>query len=445
MREDFLRIAAERLHRRMEWATRYGEPGLLPRLRDELVKAYDAIDALMDTLSRQETNGKNPRLMLRVASSKEICRSLEHGTGLIQYARGSDGLYAFLFTRESFNVFPLGDANEIDAAAINARRGLRTLDGGRFLAASRTLYSRLVGPFSASLHGLNHLTIVADGSLGLVPFEALVVTGADLAHAHYFVRDFDVSYALSATMYAEMQTQGGVHSTGQFAFTGFAPVFRSANAGNAQRNYIARLDPTETRSITVDGKVFNAIPYSGSEVRWIASHFASSGNKSLCELEEKATERSFKASAEHSKIIHVATHGFMDANNPDLSALLFSPTPDTVMGNDGILYAGEVYDLKLDADLVVLSSCESGVGRSVAGEGSLAMSRAFIYAGARNIAYSLWKVNDRQTGELMRKFYGRVLRGESFAHALAGAKREMFVRRSTANPFSWAGFVLMGD
>jgi CHAT domain-containing protein len=444
-RDDSLRVAAERIHRRIEWVTRYGESGLLPELRNELIQAYNAIDALEDTLSRRESTDHAPGLTMRVASPEEISFKLIEKSGLIEYARGSDGLYVFVLTKESFNAFPLGETWQIDSAVIDLRRGLRTFEGRRFFASSRFLYSRLVAPLLRALHGLRDLTIVADGSLGLVPFETLVAGGNDPAHAHYLVRDYDIGYAMSATMFSEMQQRSAVPDSGGIAFAGFAPVFHSVRTDTAQRKYLARLDPKDTRSISVDGKTFSALPYSDLEVRWIAARFLSRGEKSLCELHDNATERCFKANAGHSRILHVATHGFIDPRNPDLSALLFSPAADTASANDGVLYASEVYNLRLNADLVVLSSCESGVGKSVAGEGILAMSRAFVYAGARNIAYSLWKVSDRQTRELMQKFYERVLRGESYVHALSGSKREMLKRRSTANPFSWAGFVLMSE
>ncbi len=110
-----------------------------------------------------------------------------------------------------------------------------------------------------------------------------------------------------------------------------------------------------------------------------------------------------------------------------------------------MLYAAETYNLELNADLVVLSCCESGIGPFVNGEGVYAMMRGFLYSGARNVMYSLWQVMDHHTSELMQSFYEGVLKGWRFGQALRMAKLQMLSRERTAFPFCWAGFVLVGQ
>jgi CHAT domain-containing protein len=144
------------------------------------------------------------------------------------------------------------------------------------------------------------------------------------------------------------------------------------------------------------------------------------------------------------RYIYLATHSAVDHESPNLSAMVFSPRPDPWSTDDGMLYAGEVYNLHLDADLLVLSSCESGTGKVVKGEGVLAFTRGFQYAGARNIVYSLWKV--RQADEFaMQVFYDRVLDGRGISRALREAKLKMISDRATAFPLVWAGFVLLTE
>jgi CHAT domain-containing protein len=122
---------------------------------------------------------------------------------------------------------------------------------------------------------------------------------------------------------------------------------------------------------------------------------------------------------------------------------MLSPSGDTLNAS-GTLYSNEIYNLDLKADLVVLSSCESGIGKLVKGEGMMALTRGFLYAGADNIITSLWKVYDKSTSILMKNFYKYVLEGESYSSALRKAKLEMISDPRTASPVNWSGFVLIG-
>ena len=112
---------------------------------------------------------------------------------------------------------------------------------------------------------------------------------------------------------------------------------------------------------------------------------------------------------------------------------------------DGVLYGGETYNLDLNVDLLVLSSCESGIGKLMKGEGIMAMTRGFFYSGATNIIFSLWKVYDRQTSDLMREFYHKVLAGETLSSSLRQAKLKMIADQRTAFPSKWSGFILVGN
>jgi CHAT domain-containing protein len=195
----------------------------------------------------------------------------------------------------------------------------------------------------------------------------------------------------------------------------------------------------------VDGKRFRELAYSDAEVMGIAGEFTKRDLQAQAFVNGTATEENFKRTAPHFSYLHVATHGFVNERDPSRSALVFAQPGDTASREDGVLYAAEAYNLRLNADLVVLSSCESGIGRFVAGEGVYALMRGFLYSGARNIIYSLWQVMDHHTSELMQFFYDGVLKGWRFGKALQMAKIQMLSRDRTAFPFAWAGFVLIGQ
>ena len=159
---------------------------------------------------------------------------------------------------------------------------------------------------------------------------------------------------------------------------------------------------------------------------------------------KEATEQSFEREAPNYSVIHVATHTVINTQKPELSALMFSPPEDSSSIAGGALLAGEMYAIDLQADLVVFSSCESALGALTRGEGMIAFTRGFLYAGARNLVVSLWKVPDRPTSEFMHLFYAKLLEGESFEAALRDAKLRMLANEATAAPRNWAAFILFG-
>jgi CHAT domain-containing protein len=146
------------------------------------------------------------------------------------------------------------------------------------------------------------------------------------------------------------------------------------------------------------------------------------------------------------RIIHFATHGLINTQHPELSGLVFSLVDENGKPLDGFLRLNEIYNMNLKAELVVLSACQSALGKDLRGEGLVGLARGFMYAGAPQVAASLWSVEDQATAELMKRFYRRLLGGGSKpAAALRAAQLEMLNERQWASPYHWAGFVIQGD
>jgi len=146
------------------------------------------------------------------------------------------------------------------------------------------------------------------------------------------------------------------------------------------------------------------------------------------------------------RIVHFATHGVIDAERPRLSGLVLSLVDPGGRAQDGFLSLADIYNLHLAADLVVLSGCETALGREIRGEGLVGLVRGFLYAGARRVVASLWRVEDRATAELMARFYRAMLRqGKPPAAALRDAQLALLRQRRWRQPSSWAGFVVQGD
>ena len=185
------------------------------------------------------------------------------------------------------------------------------------------------------------------------------------------------------------------------------------------------------------------LPFAREEVRRIGELFAPKSRRVL--FGTAASEDAVRAHVEKTTHLHIAAHGIIDESRPSRSGLLVGISIDG--RDDGILSMNEIYRLRLDADLAVLSGCSTGRGEMLRGEGIVGLTRAFLYAGARSVVVSLWNVNDRSTAPLMEAFYREMIGGRPAASALRQAKIGMLrsADRAHRHPARWAPFVLIGD
>jgi CHAT domain-containing protein/predicted negative regulator of RcsB-dependent stress response len=425
-----------------------GDSTAIAALRHRLFVARREWNEMQETLIAEFPLYKRLRMQDNVASLDSVRQSLPPATTLLSYAFADDSLYLFTLSREGSGLYRLGSARNIDQAARELRTAIKTVDPAGYIPNAGFLYSRLIEPAKSSLAGSARLVIVPDGILHYVPFSALLPTNAthratsdavDFTRLPYLVTSYEVIYALSGTLYRDAARDNLTPFEPTFA--GYAPVFQDSS----QPPVIAQNLRGNERSVTLDGKTFAQLKFSEEEVRTIAVAFGDAGDPAAGFFHEDATKEKFLTTAANYSIVHIATHGVIDEESPGLSGILFSPPADRPATEDDILYAGETYNLRLNASLLVLGVCESGLGKYVRGEGVMALTRGFACAGARNIAYSLWKVYDRHASTLMRRFYAHVLQREHYSSALRNAKLEMIADKSTAFPLAWAGFVLAGE
>jgi CHAT domain-containing protein len=198
------------------------------------------------------------------------------------------------------------------------------------------------------------------------------------------------------------------------------------------------------RSIEIGGKFYSALQHSEDEVMAIAGEFEQHGWPATTYLFEAATKEAFLETAGNFDVVHLATHSIRKPDSPEIAGILFSPSGVEDSAGGAVLHSGEAAGLRLDAQLVVLSACGTGLGRLAEGEGMLALTREFTVAGARSILYSLWNVYDSHSRTLMTQLYSGILEGTECSTALRRAKLELISNRDTAFPLVWAGFVLSG-
>lgn len=385
---------------------------------------------------------------------KELQHHLEPETAMLEYLVDDNQIYVFVISQNSIDVAILNNVNNIKALAQKFSTALKTYNTETFCTTGYALYSALFNPLHsiAAFARSSTIKIVPDAFLFYVPFEALPVkryasSSVDFTKLQYVISRYTVTYSYSAAFNMKLAKQQSKNNSTQMSFAGFAPVFRDSTKNGdffANRSYVEESGLSDVRSITLDGRTFNELKYSEEEVVSISKTFVHQAIPTKSFLHTQATERNFKTFAPQYDIVHVATHGFINEKNPNLSAVLFSQPRTAAEEEDGILYLNETFALNLKAQLVVLSSCESGVGKLIDGEGMIALSRGLFYAGAKNIIFSLWKVSDKQTYLLMDELYKNIISGKSYSSSLRSAKLSLIAAKETAFPGKWSGFVLVG-
>ncbi|MCC5946582.1 MAG: CHAT domain-containing protein [Bernardetiaceae bacterium] len=311
------------------------------------------------------------------------------------------------------------------------------------------------------------LIIIPDGLMSTIPFEALLTRPVfeddeNYANMPYLIKDYEVSYAYSATLLHQMQSRASACQPQSYGLLAFAPVFDKKEQQEDEDSLSPENQKDQYRRSSFDRHAiaqspkrtsvlrsnFTPIPATEDEVNALDSLFKAAQFQSRVLLRNHAKESSLKAIENTYCFLHFATHGFINEEEPSLSGLAFSQHDEI---DDGILYLGELFNLRLPARLVTLSACETGLGKVSSGEGVIGLTRALIFAGADNIVVSLWKVADASTSDLMIEFYSHILNQKQsidkqfFATSLRAAKLKMIESGEYANPYYWSPFVLIGE
>lgn len=426
-----------------------GDKSKVQELEDRLFFLRREYEKMMTRFEKAHPRYYEMRYENLTASVADLKKALRDGSVLVEYFLGDSTIFSFVISRHEFSVTAIKRDKFLGVIVSEIAKSLKNVSSKReYLESAARLYQVLVKPIAPFVAGKHHWVIIPDGELYQFPFEILLtdeIVKADqteYAALPYLLNKHEISYHFSASLFLKSQREQAVESSASL-FAGFAPVFSKNGALNPDifgSLTVARPDASSFL-MTRDGKALDELKYSAQELETIAQSFSYRGR---IYLHEEASEENFKANAKNYKYVHVATHGFINNENPKLSNLAFSQPQNSNAKEDGILYSGETYNLDLNADLLVLSACQTGAGKIVKGEGLMALTRGFFYSGARNIVASLWKVYDEHTSRLMVEFYREIAAGKSYSAALREAKLKMIANPETAAPQSWAGFVLIG-
>jgi CHAT domain-containing protein/tetratricopeptide (TPR) repeat protein len=415
------------------------DPSSIALLERRRIAVEQDLEALAGEIRRRNPRYAQVRYPAPLAAAA-VQAQLGPDTLLLEYAVGAEVSYLFAVTRESLTVTALPPAADLVERVRALRRALQAPDRrqlGRYVEEAGGLYRLLVAPAGDLLRRKPRLLIAPDGPLHLFPFEALLTDvrksrGRPLRDLPFLLREHAVGYIPSASVLAEVRAPRAAAPGAGMRLIAFADPWYGPEA---QQTAAVRAGGGE-------GATFAALPESRREVARIAGLYPPGAVELY--LDHAASEENVKANPRlaAARTLHFAAHGVIDEQRPLLSGLaLARPAggPD-----DGMLRAYEVFDLRLDADLVVLSACETGLGQQVSGEGIVGLSRAFFYAGAASVLVSLWNVAEASTPDLMVSFY-RQLGASDQREALRRAKLETIAAGTYAHPFYWSPFVLVGD
>jgi CHAT domain-containing protein/Tfp pilus assembly protein PilF len=422
-------------------------PGDKERLRSIEEHYFMLKDEYRNLIEHFERNFKkyfDLKYKSRSVSIPDMRQALAPDTALIEYFLIAETIYIFVLTPDGIEAVSQPAAEDFRESLIEFYNSIKKIEEKKFLNLSHYLYGILIKPVRHLLIDKMRLIIIPHGQLHYIPFETLAsgpILESDFSWIDYLIKHFSFNYHYSANLwlYNTKHDKSKVEKN----FIGFAPVF-----SDTEERDLLKESENPVRDIIMDeGEVrYPELPATEKELHAIITLFKNANKKAFGYFHDQATEDIFKSEdMKNYNYIHIATHSLKDRGSAKLSGLIFSRPNSSANSEDGILYSSEIYNLNLNAKLVVLSSCESGIGRLVKGEGMFALARGFFYAGVQNIIFSLWKVEDKTTSQLMIELYRNILAGEKLPAALQKAKIKMIKNRFTAFPKYWSGFTLVGE
>jgi CHAT domain-containing protein len=460
------------------------KPSQLDADLDKLQTEYDDIENQIRTASPRYAalTGAQPQSLTDVQQ-----KVLDEGTVLLEYSLGSEISYLFAVAPSSVSLFKLAPRSSLEKLATDFRaqlippklqrrivgidvvadqqRGLGLVEGPTenltaFVTAANALYKAALEP-AVSVIGDKRLLVVADGALNYVPFEALVKTtdGADYSSLSYLLKTNEIVYAPSGSVVAAIRQ--GSKPSGRNLLVIADPIFNSNDPrlkGNnaAQATGEARglglglesaiSDVTDSSAPAV-GLQLARLTGTRTEAEEIAKTARTGGGQPDLWMDLNASEDNVHTrDMNNYRVIHIATHGLLDAQRPQFTGVILSLVGNK--SNDGFLRTDEIFNLRMSPSLVMLSACETGLGKEKRGEGVIGLTRAFMYAGAPTVGVTLWSVADKSTADLMTDFYRHYLTAggtTSASKAMRNAQLSMISAKKYSAPFYWAPFVLVGE
>lgn len=371
---------------------------------------------------------KYPQIITLEQTQRQM---LDSKTAFFEYCLGKENSYAFVITKREFKIFPLPRAKEIQEQVAEYLKAITDKENHDFRLGYE-LFNMLVLP--GLYEKIEKLVFIPDDILHYLPFETLL---SQNDKRRWLIEDYKIAYTPSISSLREIiQHERLSDIKPKKDLLAFGDPFFGSD------EEVASARDTSETSRPVGAFNISRLEYSGREVERIASLFKKTKSDTF-KRKEASEEKLKELNLEDYKILHFATHCLIDDKKPDRSSIVLS------IGNahaeDEILQMREVFNLKLNSDLVTLSACQTGLGQFIKGEGIEGLSRAFFYAGASSALISLWTVHDQATSQFMERYYFHLRSSNSIMNALQKTKLEMINSDILSHPYYWAGFIITGN
>ncbi|MDJ1177606.1 tetratricopeptide repeat protein [Roseofilum sp. BLCC_M91] len=376
---------------------------------------------------------------------------LDDDTLVLQYALGEERSFLWAITQESLTSYILPSREEVEEKARQFRSDIGHPRARRqpqsAIASGEALNALILQPLREHPHK-KRLAIVADGALHYIPFSALPNPHARENSLSHLVQAYELIHlpSLSTLAILRQDFAQGQSAPQQLAIIA-DPVFSRDDERLPDRHSSSPSDPISLlpRAAGDVGLQLQRLPGTRTEAEAIASLIPESQQIQAFDFEANYAFTT-QTPLNQYRILHFATHGILNSVNPELSGLVLSLIDEQGNPSNGFLRLHDIYNLDLAADLVVLSACQTGLGKEIQGEGLIGLTRGFMYAGTPRVLVSLWNVDDAATAEMMIRFY-RLMWQEQLSptEALQQAQLEMQKETQWKAPFYWAGFTLQGE
>ncbi|MBN1271838.1 MAG: CHAT domain-containing protein [Candidatus Aminicenantes bacterium] len=394
---------------------------------EEKEQELEALKREIRTQSPAYANLKYPDIITLNEARRLLKKS---STAVFEYSIAEKNSYLFVLTRKKLDIFPLPTKENLHRLVSKHLRVITDKENLDF-SSSHELFKVLIQP--GLTNRIQNLIIVPDDILHFLPFETLCTHAKSES---WLIKDSNISYVPSMSSLREITLRKkNRRFSPQYNFLAFG----DPNSGKDDLNSISS---NLLQNFFSNGSFdFSPLRYSELEVTRIGSLFKK--EKKTIFLREESSEETLKQyDLSAFKIIHFATHSIIDEKQPIRSSIVLFLDNDPT--EDGLLQTREIFNLKLNADLVTLSSCQTGLGQYITGEGIEGLNRAFFFSGANSVLMSLWSVHDQASYHLMERFYHHLKNNLPIYSALRQAKLEMIDSQTFSHPYYWAGFIISG-
>ncbi len=405
-------------------------------LRNTLAKVYENQQILQRRFEKQYPAYHQVNFTDEVVTIEEVQQTIttDHSTALLEYYLASDAIYVIRILHDQVDFYRLDYPDDFAQMILAYRTSVGERDAyasekdqfQAFTQSAYQLYKALLEPAIGNFpQAVQHLYVITDGEMGYISMESLLASlpstdevNFSAAHLDYIVEKWAISYGYSCTLLRE-NGQKGAAKRRLKPYGGFAPVY-DQNRVTAERS-------------CESGQPLGALPATEASVQQLQALL---GGKHY--LRANASKENFLTDAAKFQILHLSTHACVDDENPLFNRIFFA---------NEYLPTYEVYNMHLNANLVVLSACETGFGELSKGEGIMSLARSFMYAGSQSVVTSLWNANDQATTQIMIDFHTYLHEGLSKAAALHQAKLDYLAKAPSrrSSPYYWSNFVLIGD